>query len=286
MPDSTAPIVELNHVSVSYGGVWALHDVCLKLAPGDSRIVFGEAGSGKTTLLKAINGLVRVDEGEVKLFGEDVTRMGEREIFRLRARTGFLFQEGALFDSLTIRENVAYPLLYTPSANGAVPPAQHAADIENRVREALRFVELEQTLDKLPSELSGGMRRRVGIARAIVAEPPLVLYDSPTAGLDPITANTIMALILKERDARNTTSLVVTHRYQDGEIMADYRYDVRRQELVRLSDVEERQRRHSRVQFIVMREGRIVFLGTLEELEASQDPYVRRFIRHQEQHAQ
>jgi phospholipid/cholesterol/gamma-HCH transport system ATP-binding protein len=282
MADSTAPIVELKHVSLRYNGVWALRDVNLALAPGESRIVFGAAGSGKTTLLKAVTGLVDVDEGEIDLFGENVTAMKERELFTLRARTGFVFQEGALFDSMTVRENVEYPLLNHQRENGRA----QQDDAECRVREALRFVELEHTLDKLPSELSGGMRRRVGIARAIVAEPPLVLYDSPTAGLDPITANTIMSLILKERDARNTAALVVSHRYQDGEIMADYRYDVQRQELVRLSDREERQQRHTRVQFIVMREGKIVFLGTLEELEASEDEYVRRFIRHEENHAQ
>lgn len=285
MADSAAPIVELKHVSLRYEDVWALRDVNLALAPGESRVIFGAAGSGKTTLLKAVAGLVEVDEGQIKLFGEDVTRMKERELFELRARTGFLFQEGGLFDSLTVRENVEYPLLNQPSKNGR-GPAERREDTERRVREALRFVELEETLDKLPSQLSGGMRRRVGIARAIVAEPPLVLYDSPTAGLDPITANTIMALILKERDARNTASLIVSHRYQDGEIMTDYRYDLAQQELRRLSDREERQQRHTRVQFAVMREGAIVFLGTLEELEASQDEYVRRFIRHEEHHAQ
>lgn len=286
MADSTAPIVELKHVSLHYDGTWALRDVNLALAPGESRIIFGAAGSGKTTLLKAVTGLVSVDDGQINLFGENVTRMKERELFTLRARTGFLFQEGALFDSLTVRENVEYPLFNQRSENGHEPIRARPADAERRVREALRFVELEHTLDKLPSELSGGMRRRVGIARAIVGEPPLVLYDSPTAGLDPITANTIMALILKERETRNTASLVVSHRYQDGEIMTEYRYDVQRQELVRFSDREERHQRHTRVQFIVMREGEIVFLGTLEELEASQDPYVRRFIRHEENHAQ
>ncbi|MGH9638723.1 MAG: ABC transporter ATP-binding protein, partial [Bryobacteraceae bacterium] len=272
----------LKHVSLRYNGTWALRDVNLALAPGESRIVFGAAGSGKTTLLKAVVGLVRVDDGQIELFGQNVTSMKERELFGLRARTGFLFQEGALFDSLTVRENVEYPLLNQQRSNGAGP----RGDAERRVREALRFVELEETLDKLPSELSGGMRRRVGIARAIVAEPPLVLYDSPTAGLDPITANTIMALILKERDSRNTASLVVSHRYQDGEIMTDYRYDVQRGQLTKLSDREERQQRHTRVQFIVMRKGEIVFLGTLEELEASEDEYVRRFIRCEENHAQ
>jgi phospholipid/cholesterol/gamma-HCH transport system ATP-binding protein len=153
-------------------------------------------------------------------------------------------------------------------------------EAERRVRDALRFVELEQTFDKFPSELSGGMRRRVGIARAIVTEPPLVLYDSPTAGLDPITANTIMALVLKERDVRNSASLIVTHRYQDGELMARFRYDPEREELDQVEDAKVGTRHSTR--FIVMKEGEIVFFGTLQELERSTDDYVKRFYRPEE----
>jgi phospholipid/cholesterol/gamma-HCH transport system ATP-binding protein len=153
------------------------------------------------------------------------------------------------------------------------------ADVENRVREALRFVELEHTFDRFPSELSGGMRRRVGIARAIVTEPPLVLYDSPTAGLDPITANTIMALVAKERDVRNSASIIVTYRYQDGEIMSDFRYDQEHEDLVALKDHNDAAARN-RTKFIVMKEGAVVFFGSKQEMEASQDQYVQRFVRH------
>ena len=151
--------------------------------------------------------------------------------------------------------------------------------VDQRVRETLRFVELEHTFDSSPSSLSGGMRRRVGIARAIVTEPPLLLYDSPTAGLDPITANTIMQLVAKERDVRNSTSLIVTHRYQDGEIMDDFRYDPEQELLVPL--IGEQSPKRNRTKFFVMRDGEIVFQGTRHQMEASNDEYVRKFIKHE-----
>jgi phospholipid/cholesterol/gamma-HCH transport system ATP-binding protein len=226
--------------------------------------------------LKAVIGLVEVDTGDIKLFGQDVTSSRETALFPLRARAGVLFQEGGLFDSLSVGENVEYPLL-NQKTNGS--PMSDVGAVETRVRAALRFVELENTFDKFPSEISGGMRRRVGIARAIVTEPPLVLYDSPTAGLDPITANTIMALVAKERDVRNSASLIVTHRYQDGEIMSDFRYDQEHEELVALGDGKDSAARN-RTKFIVMKEGEVVFFGNKKELEASGDAYVKKFIRH------
>jgi phospholipid/cholesterol/gamma-HCH transport system ATP-binding protein len=204
--------------------------------------------------------------------------MRESQLFGLRSRAGMVFQEGGLFDSLSVGENVEYPLLNRQTADGDGPQPEEA--IEKRVRDALRFVELEHTYDKFPNEISGGMRRRVGIARAIVTEPPLVLYDSPTAGLDPITANTIMALVAKERDVRDSASLIVTYRYQDGELMAGFRYDSEHQQLVPVTD--EADPRHDRTKFIVMKEGAIVFFGTRQEIEASDDPYVRRFVKHEE----
>ena len=281
MPDESSPLLELKDVNLRFGEVWALHNISLTLYPGETRIIFGAAGSGKTSLLKAVIGLIRVDGGEIKLFGEDVMSLKEHELFPLRSRTGILFQEGGLFDSLSIGENVEYPLVNRQVRDGA---GEQPEDIERRVREALSFVELGQTYDKFPSELSGGMRRRVGIARAIVTEPPLVLYDSPTAGLDPITANTIMAVIAKERDMQNTASLIVTHRYQDGDLMANFRYDPDHQELIRVTGEEEQDEKganRARTKFIVMRDGQIVFFGTRDELESSSDPYVRRFIRHE-----
>lgn len=275
MPEHAEPIVEFDNVNSQFGDVWALRDVTFGLRPGETRIILGAAGSGKTTLLKSAIGLMTPDSGKISLFGEEVTNLKEQQLFTLRARAGFLFQEGGLFDSLTIRENVAYPLV---NRQGLEPLSDE--EVEQRVREALRFVELEQTLDQFPSELSGGMRRRVGIARAIVTEPPLVLYDSPTAGLDPITANTIMALIAKERDERKTASLIVTHRVQDGEIMADFRYDSDGEELVSVNSEAQDNPVRTRTKFFVMKEGQIAFAGTREQLEEQTDPYIRRFVRH------
>jgi len=277
MPDAPSPILELKDVNLQFGETWALRDISLVLSPGETRIIFGAAGSGKTTLLKAVIGLVTVDQGGIKLFGEEVTSLKEHDLYGLRSRAGFLFQEGGLFDSFPIGDNVEYPLVNQQSTDAKDKPTEEQA--EERVRETLKFVELEETFDKFPSELSGGMRRRVGIARAIVMEPPLVLYDSPTAGLDPITANMIMALIAKERDVRNSASLIVTHRYQDGELMAKFRYNPEREELV--PEEEPADPRSARTKFIVMKEGEIVFFGTRKELESSEDSYVRRFVRHE-----
>lgn len=275
MPDNS-PLLEFKDICLQFGEKWALKNISLTLKPGETRIIFGAAGSGKTMLLKAVIGLVPVDSGEIQLFGQQVTSMREQELYSLRSRAGFLFQEGGLFDSLTIGANVEYPLLNRQTGDDKNHQTSDG-DAEKRVREALRFVELEQTFDQFPSEVSGGMRRRVGIARAIVTEPPLVLYDSPTAGLDPITANTIMALIAKERDTRNSASLIVTHRYQDGEIMANFRY--KNDELHPISDNAEDRSLEERTKFIVMKNGEFVFFGTRQELEASEDDYVRKFIR-------
>jgi phospholipid/cholesterol/gamma-HCH transport system ATP-binding protein len=249
----------------------ALDEVSFSLEAGNSCVVLGAAGSGKTVLLKTALGLLRPESGTVHLFGEEITRARERDLVDLRSRIGVLFQEGGLFDSLTIEENVAYPLVNQRAVR--CPPEE----VRPRVEEALRFVELEHTLDKFPSELSGGMRRRVGIARANVTTPPLVLYDSPTAGLDPITANTIMALILKERDTKNTTTAMVTHRYQDGILLANYRYDAGEGILARRTG--DGRSDAGRTKFLVLREGRLVFEGSQEELEASDDPYVRKFVK-------
>ena len=273
MDAAASPILEFKDVNLKYGDVWALRNISLSLRPSETYIIFGAAGSGKTTLLKSAVGLVTIDTGSITLFGEDVTRMKERDWFRRRGRAGFLFQEGGLFDSLSIADNVAYPLLNQQSNRNGKGQVQ---DIDEHVREALRFVDLEQTIDKFPSQLSGGMRRRVGIARAIVTDPPLVLYDSPTAGLDPITANMIMALVAKQRDIEDSASLIVTHRYQDGEIMASYHYDPEHKEL-RPMNAEEQA--NDGTKFLVMREGEIVFLGGRQELESSREDYVKRFVK-------
>lgn len=262
-------ILRFEAVSVRFGGTAALDNLSFDVKKGETRILFGAAGSGKTVLLKTALGLIRPDAGRVFVFGQDVTHLKESDWFDVRARMGVLFQEGGLFDSLTIEDNVAYPILNQRQN-------RDPGNWQERVRETLRFVELEHTLTKFPSELSGGMRRRVGIARATATEAPLLLYDSPTAGLDPITANTIIALIAKERDTRGTTALLATHRYQDGEIMARYRYDKEKQGLEPALPGA-----NTRTVFMVFNEGKLVFQGTQQELEASKDKYVSRFVRHE-----
>jgi len=260
---------------VSFENNWALSDVSFETYEGESRVILGAAGAGKTVLLKTALGLVQPDAGKVYAFGKDITRMTERELFDIRSRMGMLFQEGALFDSMTIEENVAYPLENQKSI--LCPPEE----VHKRVVQALEFVELGGTLEKFPAELSGGMRRRAGIARAVVTEPPLVLYDSPTAGLDPITAHTIMALLIKERDVSHTTALVVTHRYQDGNVMANFRYNPEKGDLELARNGAGPK---ARTIFMVMREGRLIFEGDQDRLEASRDPYISKFVKHQEDH--
>jgi phospholipid/cholesterol/gamma-HCH transport system ATP-binding protein len=267
------PVLEFRDVSVSFDEVRALDGVSFSLERGITAIIFGAAGSGKSVLLKSATGLVRASAGSIGLFGQDITQLEEDDLFEIRGKVGVLFQEGGLFDSLTIEENVGYPLLNQRAA-GHKRVRPNLEEVHRKVREALRFVELEHTLDKFPSEVSGGMRRRVGIARAAVTEPPLMLYDSPTAGLDPITANTIIALIIKARDSRNTTSVIVTHRYQDGNLIANYRWNSERSQL---EPAPREAGIHDRTRFMVFREGRLVFEGTEEELNAATDPYVAKF---------
>ena len=268
------PVLKFDDVSLSFDEQRVLDSLSFQVWPGESRILLGAAGSGKTVLLKTALGLVKPDSGSVYVFGKDLRGLRESELFDLRSRIGMVFQEGGLFDSLTIEENVAYPLVNQRLLH--CPEDQVRAKVE----QALRFVELEHTLEKFPSELSGGMRRRVGIARAVVAEPPLVLYDSPTAGLDPITSYTIMALILKQRDLKKTTSVIVTHRYQDGHMMANYFYDPNTGRAVPAGG--NGHRAFQSTVFMVLREGRLVFEGTQDELEAARDPYVSKFVKRSE----
>ncbi len=265
-----ATVLEFEGVDLSFDHK-VLDGVSFRMRPGETRVILGAAGSGKSVLLKAAIGLLRVDSGSVVLLGQDITNLAEEDLYAVRANVGVLFQEGGLFDSLTVEDNVAYPL-ENQQVRGPAP----ADEVRRRVSEALRFVELDQTLEQYPADLSGGMRRRVGIARAVVTEPPLVLYDSPTAGLDPITANTIMALIAKERDSKGAASLIVTHRYQDGQLMADFRYNSEEGGLVPASRDPSSA---PRTIFMVMRDGQIVFEGDKTALEASDDAYVRKFVR-------
>jgi phospholipid/cholesterol/gamma-HCH transport system ATP-binding protein len=269
-----SPVVEFRDVNLAFGEIAALVHLSFAMNAGETRVVLGAAGSGKTMLLKSTVGLVSPDSGHIYLFGQEVTGRKESELYDVRSKVGILFQEGGLFDSLTIAENVAYPLLNQHSLHRdahSLPPSDD--EVERRVVESLSFVELEHTLDKFPNELSGGMRRRVGIARAVVTNPQLVLYDSPTAGLDPITANTIINLVIKGRDLRNTATIMVTHRYQDGHLMANFRYNPSS------GKIEPAGSSQLTTRFFVMQEGRLVFQGSEAELRASTDPYVQKFAR-------
>lgn len=260
-------ILRLENISLSFDGATkVLDDVSVEIRAGGTRIILGAAGAGKSVMLKVALGLLKPTSGRIHLFGQDVTEYNENQWYEVRSHIGVLFQEGGLFDSLTIAENVAYPIVNRSSKT--------IEDVRPHVEEALRFVELGNTMEKFPSELSGGMRRRVGIARAGIADPALLLYDSPTAGLDPITANNIMALIIQERETRNATSVIVSHRFQDGHMMANFRYNP---ESKRLERIPGDSPLRLRTRFIVMREGRIVFEGSESELDASTDPYIAKF---------
>jgi phospholipid/cholesterol/gamma-HCH transport system ATP-binding protein len=267
MGNGSNSVLRFEGVTVKFEDVTALKGVSFAVRKSETRIILGAAGSGKSVLLKAAMGLVSVASGKVFLFGDETTNLPEEEMYEVRSRVGMAFQESALFDSMTIAQNVAYPLLNQPSIKSKPEEARA------KVKEALEFVELGQTLQKFPSELSGGMRRRAAIARAVVTKPPLLLYDSPTAGLDPITAHTIMALIIKERDVDQTTALVVTHRYQDGNLVANFRYNSQSGNL-------EPSRQSDSTRFMVMREGELIFEGDQDELEAASDSYITKFVKH------
>jgi phospholipid/cholesterol/gamma-HCH transport system ATP-binding protein len=267
-------LLRFENVTVEFGDVRALDNVSFEVRQGETRIILGAAGSGKTVLLKTAMGLNPPSQGRVFLSGDDITKKPEAELFDVRSKMGMLFQESALFDSMTVAQNVAYPLI-NQKAFHAMPREK----MVEAVRDSLRFVELEHTMEKYPSELSGGMRRRVAIARAVVAKPPLLFYDSPTAGLDPITAHTIMALIIKERDVDNTTALVVTYRYQDGNLVANFRYNSGSGRL------DQAGSSGTNTIFMVLREGRLIFEGGQAELEASSDPYITKFVKRPEKNA-
>lgn len=260
------PVVVFDHVSIGFEGRSVLEDISFRVHRGENRIILGPAGVGKSVLLKLANGLLKPDSGTISLFGEDIVTMKQRDLFALRGNIGTVFQEGALFDSLTVRDNVGFRL-----SEEHVPENE----IDRRVTEALRFVELEHTLYQFPSELSGGMRRRVAIARAIVTNPKLLFYDSPTGGLDPITSTTIVELIIKQRDAYHTTSLLVTHRLQDAFMLATHRYDMSCRCIEPLPKGET----EPNTTFLVLNAGHIAFDGSTEQLVHTDDPFLRQYLQ-------
>jgi phospholipid/cholesterol/gamma-HCH transport system ATP-binding protein len=266
-PQVGDPAIVFEDVHLSFEENDVLRGVSFRLPLGETKALFGVAGSGKSIILKLVLGLLPPDSGRITVLGNEVTQMHEQDLFPLRGRLGMVFQESALFDSLTVRENVAFRLM---EEHGV-----YDEEIDHRVREALRFVELEHTLDMFPSELSGGMRRRVAIARAVITHPELLLYDSPTGGLDPITSNTIIELIMKQRDVYKTSSLLVTHRLQDAFTMATHQFDKRSNTLRALPrgqycDVP--------MSFLVLRDGKVIFDGDIRQLAHTRDDYIREYI--------
>ena len=264
--DTVHKAIIFEDVSIGFEDITVLNGVSFELRRGETKVIMGVAGSGKSTILKLCLGLLKPDSGHIYVLGHDITTMTEEELFDLRNKVGIVFQESALFDSLNVRDNVAFRLLeeHLPTA-----------EVEKRVRESLSFVELESSIDKFPSELSGGMRRRVGIARAIITQPEVLLYDSPTGGLDPITSTTIIELIMKQRDVFKTSALMVTHRLQDAFTLATHVFDPATKHMKPSDGMPSQDIRTS---FMILREGKAVFEGSAQELGQVQDPYIKEYI--------
>lgn len=265
--DVSPHVIVFKNVSIAFDEKVVLDGVSFQLPHGETKALFGVAGTGKSTILKLALGLIKPDSGDIYVLGENVTRMKEEDLFELRRRVGIVFQESALFDSLTVRENVAFRLMEEGDVS--------EEELERRVREALSFVELEHTVDMFPSELSGGMRRRVAIARAIITQPEILLYDSPTGGLDPVTSTTIVELIVKQRDVYKTSSLLVTQRLQDAFTMATHCFDRKSNRMVPLPPGT---RGEVPISFLILRDGKVIFDGDAHELAHSRDEYIREFI--------
>src|SRR6059036_312400 len=265
------PAISLEDVHIGFEEGDVLRGVSFEVYPRETLILLGETGTGKTLTLKMAAGLLTPNSGSVIVLGNEISEMSEVELLQFRRKIGFVFQEGALFDSMTVGENVAYRLREDRVAE---------EEIESRVLEVLRFVELEHTVDMLPSELSGGMKRRVSIARALINQPPIVLYDSPTAGLDPVTSQTIIRLILRLRDVYGVTALLATHRLQDGFALANFHFDPETKRVVPNSQNgnDAAATNAARTRFLVYRDGGIYFEGEPGEIACSEDPYLKRFL--------
>ncbi len=277
------PLIAFKDVRIGFDEGDVLQGISFEVWPGETKVLLGESGSGKTLIMKMAAGLLRPDAGRIWVMGHELSDMKEQDLLDFRRHVGFVFQEGALFDSLTVAENVAFRLREENVAED---------EIETRVREALRFVELEATVDQYPAELSGGMRRRVSIARALVDRPPIVFYDSPTAGLDPVTSQTIIMLVLRGRDLQGVTSLLATHRVQDAFGLAAFRLEPSSGRLVRVnfdgqSPAPDEPKRPATPQalqalaptnVLVLREGRVYFEGHAAEMLHSSDEYLKKFL--------
>ena len=268
---NAGPAVVFDNVYLGFGEGDILRGVSFSVPARETLVLLGETGTGKTLTLKLAAGLLKPTRGSISVLGQEVSAMSEKELLHLRERIGFVFQEGALFDSMTVGENVAYRLREVHVKEEEIGP---------RVNEALKFVELEHTADQLPSELSGGMRRRVSIARALINRPDIVLYDSPTAGLDPITSQTIISLIMRLRDLYGVTALMATHRLQDGFALANFCFDKQTKHVVHVNPAKGAKdgQTAAATRFVVYKDGRIYFNGDPQEMAGTKDPYLRRFL--------
>jgi phospholipid/cholesterol/gamma-HCH transport system ATP-binding protein len=265
----SGPIIAFHDVRLGFDEGDVLRDISFQVAPRETKVLVGESGCGKSLTMKLAAGLLRPDSGRVELLGRDLGEMSETELLHFRRSIGFVFQEGALFDSLTVADNVAFRLREEKTDED---------EVEMRVREALRFVELEDAIDKTPPDLSGGMRRRVSIARALVSRPQVVFYDSPTAGLDPLTSQTIITLILRLRDMQGVTALMATHRLQDAFAMANYRFDPDSNRVLRLAESAQSRDGTGETTFLFLRYGRRYFEGGPQSILDSRDPYLHQFL--------
>jgi phospholipid/cholesterol/gamma-HCH transport system ATP-binding protein len=263
------PAIEFRDVELAFDEVVVLDKVNFTVRRGETKIVLGGSGTGKSTIINLVLGLLKPDAGRIFVDGEDITDYDEPEMMRIRKKIGMVFQEGALFDSLSVYENVAYRL----QEEGV-----EEEEVEHEVRRMLRFVNLEDAIDKMPVELSGGMRRRVGIARALVGNPSIVLFDEPTAGLDPPTARTICELAIKLRDLEDVSSIFVTHEMSNLEYLSSEYAIVDQQGNVEF-ETEGKRLCLINTEVIMLREGKIAFSGKDEQLRASPDPYIHKFIR-------
>jgi phospholipid/cholesterol/gamma-HCH transport system ATP-binding protein len=261
--------IEFRNVHMSFEDRVILEDVSFTVAPGETKIIMGGSGTGKSTALKLVLGLIKPDSGSIFINGEDVAQLSEKEMTQVRKNIGMVFQDGALFDSLSVYENVGYRLF----EKGVPEP-----EIQEEVRRMLHFVNLDDSMYMMPAELSGGMRRRVGIARALVGNPKLILFDEPTAGLDPPTARTICELAMKLRDLEDVSSMFVTHRLDDIKLMASNYYTVGRDGEIEFQ-AEDGKLCLINTQFIMLKDGRVIFSGTDEELWVSPDDYIKDFLR-------
>jgi len=267
-PDRVQPAIEFRDVHLSFDDQKILNGICFSVRRGETKIILGRSGGGKSTIIRMILGLLKPDSGQIVIDGEDITDHGEEEMMSIRQKIGMVFQEGALFDSLSVFENVAYRL---------IEQGVDHEEIEHEVRRMLRFVDLEDAIDKMPIELSGGMRRRVGIARALIGDPSIVLFDEPTAGLDPPTARTICELAIKLRDLQDVSSIFVTHEMNNVRYLSSEYATVEPDGRVIFENEGERLCLLN-TEVIMLRQGKVGFSGSDEQLRNVKDEYIQRFI--------